>query len=142
MTHKGQSAIDAAFFAVSLPENEASAPSDFARIIICSCQEHSGEVLAMLLRMLSSCQTYLLQLLLLPALELLPEVVPALLVPPLLVLVIAGRALPVLLGLVALSVCILSQICPGARVLQAHLLRRQAQRQRAQRSMFARQACL
>ena len=76
----------------------------------------------MLLTMLLSCQSHLLQLLLFPALELLPEVISPFLVPPLLVLVIASRPLAVLLGRVALRVCILSQVCPGARVLQAHLL--------------------
>ena len=73
--------------------------------------------------------SHLLELLLFPALELLPEVVAPFLVRALVILVIACRALPILLGRFALRGRVLSQVCPGAGILQPHLLRRQGQRQ-------------
>ena len=64
---------------------------------------------------------HLLLLLLFPALELLPEVIPLLLVAPILVIVISSMALPILFRLLSLAI-ILCQISPGSRILQPYFL--------------------
>ena len=66
-------------------------------------------------------EQHLLLLLLFPALELLPQVIPLLIIAPVLVLVIASMALPVLFRLLPLPI-VLCQVSPGSRILQPYFL--------------------